>query len=209
MMHQKVRTDLWGYSKNEELTNEQLIREDYIGIRPAPGYPACPDHTQKETLFKLLDIKNNLKVKLTESFAMTPSKFCVRTLFFKPKKASYFGVGKINKDQVIDYAERRGISIEEAEKWLAPNLSYSPKKAYNLFENDEKIKLPDLDFLSSLNLQQKNAVLNTEGPLLVLSGAGTGKTKVLTTRLANIIYTRKGGIKDILCVTFTNKAHLR
>ena len=75
-----------------------------------------------------------------------------------------------------------------------------------MFENDEKIKLPDLDFLSSLNLQQKNAVLNTEGPLLVLSGAGTGKTKVLTTRLANIIYTRKGGIKDILCVTFTNKA---
>ena len=145
MMHQKVRTDLWGYSKNEELTNEQLINEDYIGIRPAPGYPACPDHTQKETLFKLLDIKNNLKVKLTESFAMTPSS-SVSGLYFSNPKASYFGVGKINKDQVIDYAERRGISIEEAEKWLAPNLSYSPKKAYNLFENDEKIKLPDLDF---------------------------------------------------------------
>ena len=73
MMHKKVRTDLWGYSKDEDLTNEQLIREDYKGIRPAPGYPACPDHTQKETLFKLLDINNNLIVKLTESYAMSPS----------------------------------------------------------------------------------------------------------------------------------------
>ena len=128
MMHQKVRTDLWGYDKNENLTNEQLIKENYIGIRPAPGYPACPDHTQKETLFKLLEIKNNIKVKLTESFAMSPSS-SVSGLYFSNPKASYFGVGKINKDQVIDYAARRGISVEEAEKWLAPNLSYSPKKA--------------------------------------------------------------------------------
>ena len=206
MMHQRVRTDFWGYDKNEKLNNNQLINEDYIGIRPAPGYPACPDHTQKETLFKLLDINNNLKVKLTESFAMSPSS-SVSGLYFSNPKASYFGVGKINKDQVIDYASRRGISIEEAEKWLAPNLSYSPKEgSITLFEHNEKIKLPDLDFLSTLNTQQKNAVLNTEGPLLVLSGAGTGKTKVLTTRLANIIYTRKGSIKNILCVTFTNKA---
>ena len=128
MMHQKVRTDLWGYAKNEKLNNEQLIKEDYIGIRPAPGYPACPDHTQKETLFKLLDISNNLKVKLTESYAMTPSS-SVSGLYFSNPKASYFGIGKINKDQVIDYAKRRGVSVEEAEKWLAPNLSYSPKKA--------------------------------------------------------------------------------
>ena len=128
MMHKKVRTDLWGYSKDEDLTNEQLIREDYKGIRPAPGYPACPDHTQKETLFKLLDINNNLKVKLTESYAMSPSS-SVSGLYFSNPKASYFGVGKINRDQVIDYAARRGISLEEAEKWLAPNLSYSPKKA--------------------------------------------------------------------------------
>ena len=128
MMHQRVRTDFWGYDINEKLNNNQLINEDYIGIRPAPGYPACPDHTQKETLFKLLDINNNLKVKLTESFAMSPSS-SVSGLYFSNPKASYFGVGKINKDQVIDYASRRGISVEEAEKWLAPNLSYSPKKA--------------------------------------------------------------------------------
>ncbi len=128
MMHQRVRTDFWGYDINEKLNNNQLINEDYVGIRPAPGYPACPDHTQKETLFKLLDINNNLKVKLTESFAMSPSS-SVSGLYFSNPKASYFGVGKINKDQVIDYASRRGISVEEAEKWLAPNLSYSPKKA--------------------------------------------------------------------------------
>ena len=128
MMHQKVRTVLWGYAKNEKLTNEQLITEDYVGIRPAPGYPACPDHTQKETLFKLLDVNNNLKVKLTESYAMTPSS-SVSGLYFSNPESSYFGVGKINKDQVIDYAKRRGISVEEAEKWLGPSLSYSPKKA--------------------------------------------------------------------------------
>ncbi len=128
MMHHKVRTDLWGYSKKEKLTNKQLIKEEYIGIRPAPGYPACPDHSQKETLFKLLDIPNNLKVKLTESFAMSPSS-SVSGLYFSNPKASYFGIGKINKDQVTDYAKRRGISVEEAEKWLGPNLSYSPKKA--------------------------------------------------------------------------------
>ena len=128
MMHQKVRTVLWGYAKNEKLTNEQLITENYVGIRPAPGYPACPDHTQKETLFKLLDVNNNLKVKLTESYAMTPSS-SVSGLYFSNPESSYFGVGKINKDQVIDYAKRRGISVEEAEKWLGPSLSYSPKKA--------------------------------------------------------------------------------
>ena len=128
MMHQKVRTDLWGYDKNENLTNDELIHEEYIGIRPAPGYPACPDHTQKEVLFDLLDVSKNLKVKLTESFAMSPSS-SVSGLYFSNPKASYFGVGKINRDQVVDYATRRGISVEEAEKWLAPNLSYSPKKA--------------------------------------------------------------------------------
>ena len=90
MMHQRVRTDFWGYDINEKLNNNQLIKEDYIGIRPAPGYPACPDHTQKETLFKLLDIKNNLKVKLTESFAMSPSSSVFRTLFFKPKSLLFW-----------------------------------------------------------------------------------------------------------------------
>ena len=102
--------------------------EDYVGIRPAPGYPACPDHTQKETLFELLDINNNLKVKLTESFAMTPAS-SVSGLYYSHPDAAYFGVGKINKDQVADYAKRRGLSIEEVEKWLGPNLSYSPKRA--------------------------------------------------------------------------------
>ena len=128
MMHQKVRTDFWGYAKNEKLTNEELIREKFIGIRPAPGYPACPDHSQKETLFKLLDVSNNLKVQLTETFAMTPSS-SVSGLYFSHPESSYFGVGKINKDQVTDYATRRGISVKEAERWLTPNLSYSPRKA--------------------------------------------------------------------------------
>ena len=104
------------------------MREKFIGIRPAPGYPACPDHSQKETLFKLLDVPNNLKVQLTESFAMTPSS-SVSGLYFSHPESSYFGVGKINKDQVTDYATRRGISVEEAERWLTPNLSYSPRKA--------------------------------------------------------------------------------
>ena len=128
MMHQKVRNDFWGYTKNERLTNEELIKEKYTGIRPAPGYPACPDHSQKEMLFKLLDVPNNLGVQLTESFAMSPAS-SVSGLYYSHPESSYFGVGKINKDQVIDYASRRGISIEEAERWLAPNLSYSPQKA--------------------------------------------------------------------------------
>ena len=128
MMHQKVRTNYWGYAVDENLSNKQLINELYTGIRPAPGYPACPDHTQKKTLFKLLQVSKNLKVKLTESFAMTPAS-SVSGLYFSHPDAAYFGVGKINKDQVEDYAKRRGLSIEEVEKWLAPNLSYSPKKA--------------------------------------------------------------------------------
>ena len=128
MMHQNVRTNYWGYAVDENLSNKQLINELYTGIRPAPGYPACPDHTQKKTLFKLLQVSKNLKVKLTESFAMTPAS-SVSGLYFSHPDAAYFGVGKINKDQVEDYAKRRGLSIEEVEKWLAPNLSYSPKKA--------------------------------------------------------------------------------
>ena len=128
MMHQKVRTNYWGYAVDENLSNKQLINELYKGIRPAPGYPACPDHTQKKTLFKLLQVSKNIKVKLTESFAMTPAS-SVSGLYFSHPDAAYFGVGKINKDQVEDYAKRRGLSIEEVEKWLAPNLSYSPKKA--------------------------------------------------------------------------------
>ena len=128
MMHAEVRKKYWGYAKEENLSNEQLIKEIYKGIRPAPGYPACPDHTEKTTLFELLEVSKNLKVKLTESFAMSPAS-SVSGLYFSHPDASYFGVGKINKDQVSDYANRKGVTIEYIEKWLGPNLSYSPKKA--------------------------------------------------------------------------------
>ena len=128
MMHAEVRKKYWGYAKEENLTNEQLIKENYKGIRPAPGYPACPDHTEKSTLFELLEVSKNLKVELTESFAMSPAS-SVSGLYFSHPESSYFGVGKINKDQVLDYANRKGVSLEDIEKWLGPNLSYSPKKA--------------------------------------------------------------------------------
>ena len=128
MMHAEVRKNYWGYAKEENLNNEQLIKENYVGIRPAPGYPACPDHTEKSTLFELLEVSKNLKVKLTESFAMSPAS-SVSGLYFSHPEASYFGVGKINKDQVTDYATRKGVELEDVEKWLGPNLSYSPKKA--------------------------------------------------------------------------------
>ena len=128
MMHAEVRKKYWGYAKEESLSNEQLIKETYKGIRPAPGYPACPDHTEKTTLFELLEVSKNLKVKLTESFAMSPAS-SVSGLYFSHPDASYFGVGKINKDQVLDYANRKGVTLEYIEKWLGPNLSYSPKKA--------------------------------------------------------------------------------
>ena len=128
MMHAEVRKKYWGYAKEENLSNEQLIKENYTGIRPAPGYPACPDHTEKATLFELLEVSKNLKVELTESFAMSPAS-SVSGLYFSHPESSYFGVGKINKDQVLDYANRKGVAVEDIEKWLGPNLSYSPKKA--------------------------------------------------------------------------------
>ena len=128
MMHAEVRKKYWGYAKEENLSNEQLIKENYTGIRPAPGYPACPDHTEKATLFELLEVSKNLKVELTESFAMSPAS-SVSGLYFSHPESSYFGIGKINKDQVLDYANRKGVSLEDIEKWLGPNLSYSPKKA--------------------------------------------------------------------------------
>ena len=128
MMHAEVRKKYWGYAKEENLSNEQLIKENYTGIRPAPGYPACPDHTEKSTLFELLEVSKNLKVELTESFAMSPAS-SVSGLYFSHPESSYFGIGKINKDQVLDYANRKGVALEDIEKWLGPNLSYSPKKA--------------------------------------------------------------------------------
>ena len=125
MLHKDVRTNLWGYAQKEDLTNKELIQEKFEGIRPAPGYPACPDHTEKKTLFELLDVSSNLKVKLTESFAMTPAS-SVSGLYFGNPQASYFGVGKIFKDQVEDYAKRKKISFRDAEKWLGSNLGYAP-----------------------------------------------------------------------------------
>ena len=123
LMHEKVRKELWGYSKIENFDNEGLIKENYQGIRPAPGYPACPDHTEKATLFDLLNVEDKIGISLTESFAMYPAA-SVSGFYFMHEEARYFGLGKIEKDQVIDYAERKGMPLTEAEKWLAPNLAY-------------------------------------------------------------------------------------
>ncbi|MGB0862651.1 MAG: methionine synthase [Saprospiraceae bacterium] len=122
-MHARVRKEFWGYANNETLSNEDLITEKYIGIRPAPGYSACPEHTEKRTLFTLLDVTNNTGIKLTESCAMYPAA-SVSGWFYANPKAKYFGMGQIEKDQVTDYAKRKGMTIEEAEKWLAPSLNY-------------------------------------------------------------------------------------
>lgn len=123
LMHEKVRKELWGYSSNETLDNDSLIKESYQGIRPAPGYPACPDHTEKRTLFDLLEVEKNTSIELTESFAMYPAA-SVSGFYFAHPDAKYFGVGKIGKDQVEAYAEKKGFSVEEAERWLKPNLNY-------------------------------------------------------------------------------------
>ncbi len=122
-LHEKVRKELWGYAKEEKLSTDQLISEEYEGIRPAPGYPACPDHTEKKLLFELLDA-NKVGITLTESYAMYPGA-AVSGFYFSNPNSKYFGLGKIEKDQVVDYARRKGMSIEEVEKWLSPNLSYS------------------------------------------------------------------------------------
>jgi 5-methyltetrahydrofolate--homocysteine methyltransferase len=123
LMHEKVRKKLWGYASNENLDNDSLIREAYQGIRPAPGYPACPDHTEKRTLFNLLEVEKNIGIKLTENFAMYPTA-SVSGYYFAHPKAKYFGVGKIGKDQVKIYAKQKKIKIQEAERWLKPNLGY-------------------------------------------------------------------------------------
>ena len=122
-MHELVRKEFWGYSKNENLSSEGLIKEDYAGIRPAPGYPACPDHTEKRILFDLLQVEKNTGIILTENFAMHPAA-AVSGFYFSHPESKYFGVGKIQKDQVEDYAKRKGESVEYIEKWLAPNLGY-------------------------------------------------------------------------------------
>jgi len=123
LLHQKVRKEYWGYADNEKLSNEELIKEKYIGIRPAPGYPAQPDHTEKLTIWKLLDTEKNASISLTESLAMYPAA-SVSGLYFAHPEAKYFTVGKIGKDQVDDYRKRKGISLKVAEKWLRPILNY-------------------------------------------------------------------------------------
>jgi len=123
LLHKKVRTEFWGYAKSEALSKEQLIKEEYSGIRPAPGYPAQPDHTEKPTIWKLLDVEKNTGIQLTESMAMYPTA-AVSGLYFSHPRSHYFGVGKINKEQVEDYARRKNLTIEQAEKWLSPILSY-------------------------------------------------------------------------------------
>jgi 5-methyltetrahydrofolate--homocysteine methyltransferase len=125
-LHARVRRELWAYAPGEKFSNEELIAEDYAGIRPAPGYPAQPDHTEKRTLFKLLDAEKATGLKLTESCAMWPAA-AVSGFYFSHPEASYFGVGKIGRDQAADYAARKGWSLEETERWLGPILSYDPK----------------------------------------------------------------------------------
>lgn len=123
LLHKKVRKQYWAYDQSEDLENDALIREKYKGIRPAPGYPACPDHTLKIALFDLLDAEKALDMTLTESLAMMPAS-AVSGLYYAHEESKYFGLGKISKDQVEDYMQRRDISQEEAEKWLNPTLAY-------------------------------------------------------------------------------------
>lgn len=123
LMHEKVRKEYWGYASNESLNNQDLIEEKYQGIRPAPGYPACPDHTEKRTLFNLLNAEKNTGISLTDSFAMYPAA-SVSGFYFAHKEARYFGLGKIGKDQAEDYAKRKNLDLSVVERWLSPNLNY-------------------------------------------------------------------------------------
>ncbi len=125
-LHQRVRTEFWGYADDEALDNEALIAERYRGIRPAPGYPACPDHSEKQTLFALLDAGRNAGMSLTESFAMLPTA-AVSGYYFSHPQSQYFVVGRLGKDQLADYARRKGVSLQQAERWLASNLDYDPE----------------------------------------------------------------------------------
>lgn len=121
-LHREVRLKYWGYAQDESLDNEALIAEKYRGIRPAPGYPACPDHLEKETIWEVLKVEEEIGVSLTESLAMFPTA-SVSGYYFGSSHAKYFGVGRITEDQLEDYANRKNISIEKARKWLTPNLS--------------------------------------------------------------------------------------
>jgi len=125
-LHEHVRKDLWGYAAKEDFDNEGLIREKYQGIRPAPGYPACPDHTEKGTLFEVLQVPEQIGLELTESYAMWPAA-AVSGFYFSHPESRYFALGKIGEDQIATYAKRKGLTQQEAERWLSPNLNYEPK----------------------------------------------------------------------------------
>ena len=122
-LHERVRREFWGYAPEERLSNDQLIREGYRGIRPAPGYPACPDHTEKATIWKLIDPTANAGIQLTESYAMYPTA-AVSGWYFSHPGSRYFAVGKVDLDQVQNYAARKKITLEEAQRWLSPSLGY-------------------------------------------------------------------------------------
>jgi 5-methyltetrahydrofolate--homocysteine methyltransferase len=124
LLHARARNE-WGFGKTENLSNDQLIDEQYRGIRPAPGYPACPDHTEKRTLFNLLHAEKNAGINLTESFAMWPAA-SVSGLYFAHPQSRYFAVDRITRDQVEDYAKRKNMPLRDVERWLSPNLGYDP-----------------------------------------------------------------------------------
>jgi len=123
LMHERVRKEIWGYASDEQLSNRDLIKEEYRGIRPAPGYPACPDHLEKDLMWELIDPVSHAGIQLTEARAMMPAA-AVSGWYIAHPESRYFAVGKINRDQVVDYAERKGMSVEDMEYWLAPNLGY-------------------------------------------------------------------------------------
>jgi len=125
-LHERVRREWWAYAPQEHLDAAALIHEEYQGIRPAPGYPACPDHTEKAALWRLLDAERSAGISLTESFAMFPTA-AVSGFYFSHPKAHYFGVGKIDRDQVVSYAQRKGFTLKDTERWLSPILGYDPE----------------------------------------------------------------------------------
>ena len=125
LLHVRVRREFWGYAPDEQLDNDALIQEQYNGIRPAPGYPACPEHTEKGGIWELLEVERRTGIQLTEHYAMWPAA-AVSGFYFSHPQSRYFAVGKLNRDQVRDYAQRKGMDLATAERWLAPNLGYTP-----------------------------------------------------------------------------------